>query len=114
MEPTRSEKELRRLKRDDDTVMAMAEIYCRGHRHIRAANERLCPECAETVGYAIARTHACPHQHKGTCDTCQIQCYKPDMRQRIRTIMAYSGPRMLFHHPIMAIRHLAKKRKAKR
>lgn len=114
MDPTRSEAELRRLKRDDETVMAMAELYCRGHRHMRTPGQRLCPECAETVQYAQARTHACPHKHQGTCDTCSIQCYKPEMRQRIRTIMAYSGPRMMLHHPIMAIRHLAKKRKATR
>ena len=28
------------------------------------------------------------------------------MREKIRTVMRYSGPRMLGKHPIAAIRHL--------
>jgi hypothetical protein len=28
------------------------------------------------------------------------------MRERIREVMRYSGPRMLLSHPLMAIRHL--------
>ncbi len=102
----------RELKKDERTLVAMARIYCRGHRHIPDGNNRgsLCGECAETIEYALERTRKCTHDHKGTCDTCTIQCYKPGMRQKIRLIMAYSGPRMIFHHPIMAIRHLKKKR----
>ena len=30
----------------------------------------------------------------------------PEMRQRIRQVMAFSGPRMLLYHPGMAIWHL--------
>lgn len=99
----------RRIAADERTVMAMARIYCRGHHHDHAPGQDLCPDCAEVIAYAQARTRACPRKHRGTCDTCPHPCYKPVMRARIREIMAYSGPRMLFHHPIMAIRHLAKK-----
>ena len=35
-----------------------------------------------------------------------VHCYQPQMREQIRQVMRYSGPRMLFHHPVMAIRHL--------
>jgi hypothetical protein len=28
------------------------------------------------------------------------------MQQRIRDVMRYAGPRMLYHHPIAAIRHM--------
>ena len=31
---------------------------------------------------------------------------KPEMREKIRQVMRYSGPRMIFHHPIAALRHL--------
>ena len=39
--------------------------------------------------------------------------YKPDMREKIREVMRFSGPRMLFYHPIMAIRHVMESRKEK-
>lgn len=107
-----SEADKRRLERDNKTVVAMAKIYCHDHHRGALRNEQgLCAECAPIIEYAIARTKACPRKHKGTCDTCTIQCYKPEMREKIRAIMAYSGPRMMLHHPIMAIRHVYKKAK---
>jgi len=33
-------------------------------------------------------------------------------RQQAKIIMRYAGPRMLFNHPIMAIKHLIQKRRA--
>ena len=36
------------------------------------------------------------------------------MRERIRQVMRWSGPRMLFHHPVLAVRHLAETRKQKK
>jgi hypothetical protein len=33
-------------------------------------------------------------------------CYTPDMRERIRAVMRFSGPRMLLHHPWLALMHL--------
>ena len=32
------------------------------------------------------------------------------MRDQIRTVMRYSGPRMMTVHPVMAIRHLIESR----
>jgi hypothetical protein len=43
---------------------------------------------------------------KPTCAQCPIHCYKPAMREQIRDVMRYAGPRMLRRHPILAIRHL--------
>ena len=42
-----------------------------------------------------------------------VHCYQPQMRGQIRQGMRYSGPRMLFHHPVMAIRHLIESHKEK-
>jgi hypothetical protein len=36
------------------------------------------------------------------------------MREKIREVMRFSGPRMLFHHPITAIRHVIESTKEKR
>ncbi|MBQ5862227.1 MAG: nitrous oxide-stimulated promoter family protein, partial [Peptococcaceae bacterium] len=35
-------------------------------------------------------------------------------REQIRVVMRYSAPRMLFHHPIMAIQHLIESKKEKK
>lgn len=100
----------RRLRKDEKTVLIMAQLYCRDqHPDAPRGEDGLCASCSAVVAYAAARTRACPRQHKGTCDTCDIQCYRPAMRADIRAIMAYSGPRMITRHPLMAIRHLAKK-----
>ena len=32
--------------------------------------------------------------------------YRPEMKERIRMVMRWSGPRMIIYHPIVAIRHL--------
>ncbi len=75
----------------------------------RDSGERrnLCPECAELEAYAPARSERCPFmEEKPFCSNCTVHCYRPEMRERIRTVMRYAGPRMLFHHPVMAIRHM--------
>ncbi len=33
------------------------------------------------------------------------------MRERVRVVMRYAGPRMLFRHPILAVRHLLDERR---
>ena len=36
------------------------------------------------------------------------------MREKIRAVMRYSGPRMMSDHPIVAVRHLVETKKEKR
>jgi hypothetical protein len=55
----------------------------------------------------MSRLDRCPFgEDKPTCATCPIHCYKPQVRDRIREVMRFAGPRMLWHHPILAIRHV--------
>jgi hypothetical protein len=55
----------------------------------------------------MARLAKCPFQeNKSTCANCTVHCYKPDMRQRVRAVMRYAGPRMMWRHPILALTHL--------
>jgi predicted amidophosphoribosyltransferase len=92
------------LSRERQTVEAMIRLYCRG-RHGNA--EQLCGECAELLEYARERLRRCPFQEgKTTCAKCPVHCYRPEMRARIRAAMRYAGPRMLYRHPILALRHL--------
>lgn len=85
-------------------VHKMIAIYCRSHHHPASG---LCEECSELNDYAIKRLENCPFgENKPTCESCTIHCYKSDMRERIRVVMRFAGPRMIFIHPLDAVRHL--------
>jgi hypothetical protein len=43
---------------------------------------------------------------KGFCNKCSTHCYNKANQKKIRKVMAFSGPRMILYHPIMAIKHL--------
>ena len=104
-----SEKLHPRLKNESKTIEAMISLYCRAHHGSGSTN---CGDCARLVTYARQRLRSCPFQHnKPTCGNCTVHCYKTDMRETIRKIMRYAGPRMLLHHPIMAVRHLLDSRR---
>ena len=98
-------------EREKETVSLMISIYCRKLH----GGETLCPECAELNDYARLRSDKCPFMETKTfCSNCKVHCYKPDMREKIREVMRFSGPRMIFHHPVMAIRHVIESKKEKR
>ncbi|MFP9228438.1 hypothetical protein A0E43_07695 [Pectobacterium cacticida] len=61
----------------------------------------------DLFNYAINRLERCHFgEDKPACKHCPIHCYQPARREAIKAIMRWSGPRMLLHHPILAIRHL--------
>ena len=93
------------IQRETGTIRLMVELYCRGdHRRIS-----LCDSCSELFRYAQQRVESCPHgSKKPTCRRCTIHCYDTDHRGRIRAVMRYAGPRMLFRHPLLAIRHMVR------
>lgn len=94
----------RRLDRERRTVHAMLALYCRHHHGGRGS---LCAECASLGAYADRRLDHCPYgPDKPTCVNCPIHCYRADERDRMREVMRFAGPRMLWRHPILAIRHL--------
>lgn len=131
----------RKREREQEIVSQMIALYCKGnhfaHRSAllrergdemqrvregaalreRDSGERrdLCPECAELEAYAHARSERCPFMEEKTfCSNCTVHCYRPEMRERIRTVMRYAGPRMIFHHPVMAIRHMIESQRERR
>ena len=98
-------------------VSEMIALYCQ-KKH-GTPKGRLCPECTELTEYARQRSDRCPFMETKTfCSNFKVHCYSPDMREKIRTVMRYSGPRMIFHHPAAAIRHvistMAEKRRIKK
>ena len=93
-----------RMAREQRTVEAMIEIYCHGQH---GTGDGLCAECQTLRYYAHQRLSRCPFQEgKTTCAKCPIHCYKAEMRQEIRAVMRYAGPRMLYRHPILALQHM--------
>lgn len=102
--------EEKRLERERQTIGSMIELYCRDHH--RPASEPLCSDCSELRDYANHRLDKCPFGvSKPTCANCQIHCYKPACREKVREVMRYAGPRMLLRRPILTIRHMLEGRR---
>lgn len=92
-----------RIEREQKTVAQMIRIYCR-HRE---GNRELCADCMTLLDYARKRLEKCPFgENKGSCRKCAVHCFRPDMKERIRLVMRYSGPRMIFYHPLATIQHI--------
>ncbi len=99
-------------KREDEKEMVslMIRLYCRKNHKTK----ELCSECAELDRYARERSDRCPFmENKTFCSNCKVHCYKPEMREKIRKVMRFSGPRMMLYHPVMAIMHLILTKKSK-
>lgn len=102
----------KKLEREKQMVSQMIALYCKKQHHSRSW---LCKECAALDAYARMRSEKCPFMETKTfCSNCKVHCYKPEMREKIREVMRFSGPRMLFHHPVAAIRHVAETKKEKK
>jgi hypothetical protein len=93
-----------RMARETKTIEKMVLIFCRKYHAMQGT---LCNECDELLRYASARLEKCPFQEgKTTCAKCPVHCYKPDMRERVRKVMRFSGPRIVYRHPLMALFHM--------
>lgn len=104
-------------EREKRMVSEMIALYCRKKHGAQGASGRgeLCPECAELAEYARSRSDRCPFMETKTfCSNCRVYCYRPDMREKIREVMRFSGPRMIFHHPAAAVRHVIETKAEKR
>ncbi|HVO39281.1 MAG TPA: nitrous oxide-stimulated promoter family protein [Spirochaetia bacterium] len=94
------------LLREHKTVRAMIQLYC---ANLHGCRNTLCPECRALADHAAGRLDACRFgDGKPACSACPVHCYAPGMREAIRRVMRYSGPRMIVTHPIMAFHHLLK------
>jgi len=96
--------------REFKTISAMLLMYCKAHHAPHGA--ALCPDCGELHDYAERRLERCVFgQAKPTCAKCTVHCYKPAMREQIRQVMIWAGPRMLWRHPVLAVWHLIEGRR---
>lgn len=97
-------KKKNRIEYEKQMVAFMIELYCKGHKH---SENVPCKECEELFEYSKSRLENCRFsENKTFCNKCSVHCYKPQMKNRIREVMKYSGPRMIFYHPVIALKHL--------
>ena len=93
-----------KIEKDKVTIEKMINLYCKDQH---GSKDELCQDCSELLEYSWKRLELCRQgKNKPTCGKCPIHCYKPDMRERVRKVMRYAGPRMLIYHPLEALRHL--------
>ena len=98
-------------EREKALVSRMIALYCKKNH----GGKSLCPDCAALDAYARQRSDRCPFMETKTfCSNCHVHCYKPEMRERIRAVMRFSGPRMILYHPLLAVRHVIETKKEKR
>lgn len=93
-------------------VSQMIALYCKKKHKTKNG---LCPDCASLAEYARARSDKCPFMETKTfCSNCKAHCYKAAMREKIRAVMRFSGPRMIFHHPSTVLRHVIETKREKK
>ena len=93
-----------RLQLEGRTVKLLIELYCREQHQTKM---ELCGDCHALLDYANLRLSRCPFQeNKTTCGNCPVHCYRVGMREKIREVMRYAGPRLFRQHPWLALRHL--------
>ena len=117
-----------RIAEEMTTVSAMIDVYCRtehrgaGRRRpqYRSADQGTsrdtdsgtagaCRDCEGLRTYALRRLELCRYgEDKPTCKNCPTHCYRHDRREAIREVMVKAGPRMLWHRPVLAVKHLVK------
>ncbi|HET7729083.1 MAG TPA: nitrous oxide-stimulated promoter family protein [Usitatibacter sp.] len=99
----RTDKRFARRARELRTLETMMAMYCRHHH----GGAPLCPDCVALSEYAQRRLERCVFgDAKPTCANCLVHCYRDDMREKVRVMMRWAGPRMLFRHPVVAVRHM--------
>jgi hypothetical protein len=104
----------KKRKQEQYLISDMIGIYCKGKHKYGHKASGLCPDCAGLKSYAEGRIGKCPHMETKTfCSNCQTHCFKPEMREKIRAVMRHSGPRIIFKHPLLVIKHAFYSRRKK-
>lgn len=92
-----------KIEKEKSLVFLMIKIFCKSNHK----NNNLCKECIELHNYASRQINRCRFMETKTfCSACPSHCYKKDMRKKIREVMIFSGKRMIFYRPILALKPL--------
>jgi len=93
----------KRIAREKLTIRKMITLY-----------QRQSPDAVADAGhydalyaYAGKRLDKCVFgEEKPACKQCPVHCYQPVKREEMKAIMRWAGPRMLWRHPVLTVRHL--------
>ncbi|MDT8421185.1 MAG: nitrous oxide-stimulated promoter family protein [Desulfuromonadales bacterium] len=101
---------LTRKERKDLRVLALfTSVYCRDHHRDRESfrlnpvatglagvqKYHYCAECRDFLLYALERRLRCPLEPKPMCKHCQVHCFRPGHREKVREVMRYSGKTLI-------------------
>ena len=96
-------------ERDIKNANTMISLYCR--RKHKTEKGVLCEECQALLDYVAQRRVKCPFgDKKPFCSRCKVHCYKPSMRENIKNVMRFAGPRLLIYNPAAFFRHVFDRR----
>ena len=86
-----------KAEKDTKVLEKFIQVYCETKHSTRekAGHIGLCDECRGTLDYASHRREVCPLDPKPTCKNCEIHCYEPGHRQKIKDIMRHSGMHLI-------------------
>lgn len=90
-------------EKDRYILKQFINIYCHGKHKIPKSQLR--DECQALLNYAIKRLEHCPQDPKPSCKHCEVHCYKPVYREKIREVMRYSGKRLILQGRLNLLWH---------
>jgi hypothetical protein len=92
-----------RLNTEKKVFRDMVVLYCKKNHTVNSP----CEECKKIIDYGFKKIEICPYgESKPFCSKCSIHCYEKNMQKKVKEIMRYSGPRIIFYHPIASLKHL--------
>ncbi|MHA1636368.1 MAG: nitrous oxide-stimulated promoter family protein [Candidatus Thorarchaeota archaeon] len=93
-----------KIQKEKETVEKLIRIYC--EKKHKASINTFCSECQLLLEYSHQRLEQCQYQEdKPTCRKCPVHCYNPTLREEIRRVMRFSGPRLVLRAPMDWIKH---------
>ncbi|NLE84739.1 MAG: nitrous oxide-stimulated promoter family protein [Chloroflexi bacterium] len=91
------------LQQEQATLEQIIGLYCHTRHRTKGS---LCVECQELLDYARERVSHCQFlPDKPVCARCPVHCYKRSYREKVREMMRFAGPRLIFKDPIAVVRH---------
>ena len=110
------------LHRDLRTLASFIYVYCRHcHKHVEKSTVNLkahdvsqiagrevdlCPSCQKLLAHAFVKRSHCPMEPKPSCKHCRDHCYHPAYRKQIKTVMKYSGRKLVLSGRLDYLFHL--------
>ena len=89
---------------EKNTVYKMIRLFCKAHHN---TDKQLCNDCSHLYNYSIQRINNCSYKlNKPVCSNCKTHCYNKENREKIRLVMRWAGPKMLWHYPFTSIKYL--------